>query len=290
MNADAAPPSKHSVGWIGLGRIGLPMAQRVLAAGWPLQVWARRPEAAAAVLAAGATWAHTPEQLARSCSALCTVVGGPSDVQTLHDQLMPAARPGTLFIDCSTAAVHTAQAGQQRPALHGMHSVDAPVTGGVAGAEQGTLTCFVGGTEDALQRAAPLLQAFCKRIVHCGPAGSGYRTKLVNQTLMAGTLLGLADGAQLARASGMAAQPLLDALASGTGASFLLPNYLPRMMSGSGPTTFTLGLLRKDLRLALDEAQQLGLQPRLLQAAWQAVDDACQRHGSEAGVQMLAQG
>ena len=290
MNAVADVMSKHAVGWIGLGRIGLPMAQRVLGAGWPLHVWARRREAAAAVLAAGATWADTPEQLARSCNTLCTVVGGPDDVLTLHDRLIPQAQPGTVFIDCSTAAVHTAQASQQCAGVHGVHSVDAPVTGGVAGAEQGTLTCFVGGTENALQRATPLLQTFCKRIVHCGPAGSGYRTKLVNQTLVAGTLLGLADAAQLARASGLPAQVLLDTVASGTAASFLLPSYLPRMMSGSGPITFTLGLLRKDLRLALGEAQQLGLQPRLLQAACLAVDDACQRHGSEAGVQMLAQG
>ncbi len=278
----------NSVGWIGLGRIGLPMAQRVRAAGGPMQVWARRREAAAPLLATGATWADSPDQLATTCTTLCTVVGGPGDVQALHEQLMPLAQPGTVFIDCSTAAVQTALAAQNLASQYGLHSVDAPITGGVAGATQGTLTSFVGGTETALQLATPLLQIFCKRIIHCGPTGGGYRTKLINQTLMAGTLLGLADGAQLARASGLPAQTLQDTLASGTAASFLLPNYLQRMMSGDGPVTFTLGLLRKDLQLALDEAQQLGLQPRLLQAAWQAVDAACRRHGTEAGVQMLA--
>ncbi len=290
MTATALQPTAPTarVGWVGLGRIGLPMAQRVQAAGFALQVWARQRAAAAPLLAAGAGWADSPEQLARSCTLLCTVVSGPADVQALQQHMMPVAAAGSLFIDFSTASVQTAAASAALAAQHGLQSFDAPVTGGVAGAVQGTLTCFAGGSATALQTATPLLHSFCKRIVHCGPAGSGYRTKLLNQVLMASTLMGLAEGAQLARASGLSAQTLQDTLADGTAASYLLPTYLPRMMTGAGPVTFTLGLLRKDLQLALDEAQQLGLQMPVLRAAWQAVDVACQRHGAEAGVQQLA--
>jgi len=283
------------VGWIGLGRIGAPMAERVAAAGWPMGLWVRRPQAASTVAspllgrgAAGARWHDSPAELVRGSDIVCTIVTGPEDVMALHAELMPLARPGTLFIDLTTATPATARAAAQRAHAHGLQSLDAPVTGGVAGAVRGTLTCFVGGEAAALERARPLLGAFAQRLVACGGAGSGYRTKLINQTMVAGVMMGLADGARLARAAGLTAAELQPALASGTAGSFLLESYLPRMMGGEGPVTFTLALLLKDLRLARAEAQSLGLAAPLLDAAIAAADAALQRHGPEAGVQALA--
>jgi 3-hydroxyisobutyrate dehydrogenase-like beta-hydroxyacid dehydrogenase len=276
------------VGWIGLGHIGQPMAQRVLAAGFELTLWARRREAAAALLDAGASWADDPLALVRQVDVLCTCVGGPPDVSALHQQLMPQAAPGTLFIDHSTAAPATAVASSALASSHGLQLLDSPVTGGVAGAQRGTLTTFVGGDAAALERARPLLSSFAQRIVPGGAAGGGYRLKLLNQTLMAGSLMGLADGARLARAAGLDAATVKDALGSGSGASALFDNYLPRLMAGSGAATFSLGLLLKDLRLALDEAHALAVPAPLLQAAIDAVAAACSRHGDQAGVQMLA--
>lgn len=279
---------KERIGWIGLGRIGAPMAQRVLDAGFELTLWARRRAAAEPLLERGAAWVDSAEALLPRCDVVCTIVTGPDEVQALHATLMPHARPATLFIDMSTAAPRTARRAADLAAAHGLQVLDAPVTGGVAGAQRGTLTSFVGGDADALERARPLLASYSQRVVACGPAGSGYRTKLLNQTLMVGSLLGLADGARLARASGMAAADVLAALEGGTGSSFLLPNYLARMISGEGPVTFTLGLLLKDLRLAREEAQALELPMPLLDAALAAVSQAVLRHGAEAGVQELA--
>lgn len=283
------------VGWIGLGRIGAPMARRVLAAGWPLTLWARRREAAEPLLAHGEGAAAAPVelaadagQLAGRCDIVCTIVTGPQDVHELHATLMPRARPGTLFIDLTTAAPATARVAAERAASFGHASMEAPVSGGVAGAERGTLTCYVGGEAAAVQRARPLLAAFGKELVHCGEAGSGYRIKLVNQVLMAGVLMGVADGARMARAAGLSAATLLPALAGGTARSFLLESYLPRMMAGEGPITFTLGLLLKDLRLARDEAAALALRAPLVEAAIDAVAMAIERHGADAGVQALA--
>lgn len=276
------------IGWIGLGNIGLPMAERVLAAGLPLTVWARRRDGAQALLHAGARWADDPATLARDGGIVATVVGGPDDVEALHAQMMPAARPGTLFVDMTTAAPRTATASCALAARCGVRSIDAPVTGGVAGARRGTLTSFVGGDADAIERARPLLAACSARIVPCGAAGSGYRVKLVNQTMIGGVLLGLADGTRLARAAGIGAEALQSALAGGTAAGFLFDAYLARMMNGAGPVSFTLGLLRKDLRLAREESQSLGLQAPLLDAAIAALDAAVARHGASAGVQMLA--
>lgn len=277
------------IGWIGLGRMGAPMARRVIGAGLPLTVWARRPEAAQALQEAGAACAETPQALAQASDIVVTIVGGPADVQQLHALTMPAARPGTLFVDMSTAAPATAEAAQRDAAAHGLAVIDAPVTGGVAGAQRGTLTTFVGGEAAAREHGAALLQAVAARIVDCGGPGSGYRMKLINQTLMVGALLGVADGMRLARAAGLPAERLQQALSGGTGFSTIFENYLPRMLSGEGTVTFTLGLLAKDLRLARAEAQACGLSAPLLDAAVAAVAAARQRHGDDAGVQVLAQ-
>lgn len=282
-------PERSRIGWIGLGRIGAPMAGRVQHAGWPMAWWARRPERAPSAWAAlvGPPLA-TPQELAARCDVVVTVVGGPDDVTPLHDVLMPAARPGTLFLDMSTALPATGERSSRCAATHGMQALDCPVTGGVAGAQRGSLTGFAGGSPEALARAQPLLQAFCQRVVACGAAGSGYRTKLINQTLMVGILMGLADGARLARAHGLDAGWLKATLANATGGSALADSYLERMINGEGPVSFTLGLLQKDLRLARLECEALGLNAPLLDAALAAVGAAMDHHGPDAGIQALA--
>lgn len=274
------------VGWIGLGRIGTPMAGRLAASGHALTVWARRPEATQTLAAAGAQVAASVDELA-GCEVLCTCVGGPDDVRELQARLMPMAAPGTLFIDCSTADPATAVHADEQARARGLLSVDAPVTGGVAGAARGTLTAFVGGRPEACDRARPVLAAFASRQVAAGGPGSGYRLKLVNQTLMVGSLLAVAQAARLAHAAGFEAGPTQDALAGGTGASTLFEVYWKRMMGEPGPVTFTLGLLLKDLRLARAEAHELGCPTQLLDAALDAVDEAIARHGPAAGLQAL---
>lgn len=280
--------TRPRVGWIGLGRIGAPMAARVLAAGFPLDVWARNPEQAGPLVAAGATPAPSPEALAARCEVVATIVGGPADVADLDARIIPCARPGTVFVDLTTASPRNAADGAARAAHHGVARLDAPVTGGVAGAQRGALTVFVGGDAAALDRARPVLDAFAARIVHAGAPGAGYRMKLVNQTIVAGTLLGLARGAALARAAGFDAAGLKDALSGGTAAGYLFDAYLARMVEQAGPVTFTLGLLRKDLGLAREEAAALALDVAFLDAALAAVDRARGRHGDDAGVHVLA--
>ena len=282
------PEALPRVGWIGLGNIGAPMALRVAAAGFPLQAWARHPEQAAALAAAGATLATDPESLAQRCDLVATIVGGPQDVSELHRRMIPVARRGTLFVDMTTAAAANADEARVLAASVGANVLDAPVTGGVGGAQRGALTAFVGGDAGALERARPLLAAFCARVVHAGPPGAGYRMKLVNQTMIAGTLLGLAGGARLARACGFASPALKDALSGGTAAGFLFDSYVARMIDGDGPVTFTLGMLRKDLRLARDEVAACGLDTGFHDAALAAVEAACVRHGEREGVQALA--
>jgi 3-hydroxyisobutyrate dehydrogenase-like beta-hydroxyacid dehydrogenase len=278
-----------TIGWIGLGRIGLPMARRIQAGGWRLVLWARRPEAFEAWTGEPAERAVSLADLAERCSVICTCVAGPADVQALHATLMPSARPGTLFVDHSTVSPSTATAAAALARECGHASLDAPVTGGVAGAEKGSLTTFVGGDATARKRAEPLLAAHSSRVVATGDAGTGQRMKLLNQTLMAGSLMGLADAARLAQAAGLSAAELQAAVATGSGGSALLASQLPRMMPPGGPAGFGLGLLLKDLRLARDEASSLSVPTPLLDAAIAATEAAIGRHGEAAGIQMLAQ-
>lgn len=275
------------VGWVGTGRIGLPMARRVLAAGFPLAVWARRREGADALVAGGAAFAVSPAALAKESDIVMTIVGGPADVSALHAAMVPRARPGTVFVEMTTAAPANAVESQALAARFGALALDAPVTGGVAGAERGSLTAFVGGDAPALERARPVLAAFANRIAHCGAAGSGYRMKLVNQTIVAGVLLGLAGGAALARSGGLPAPAVRDALSAGTASGFLFDAYLARMMEGGGATTFTLAMLRKDLSLAREDAAARACSTRLIDFALAEVDAARLRHGDVAGVQVL---
>lgn len=281
---------RPTIGWIGLGNIGRPMAERVLAAGWPLVLWARRREAAEPLLALGAERAESGAQLLPRCDVVCTVVSGPADVLALHRALMPLARPDTLFIDCSTASPRTVAATEHALGDQLKPALDVPVTGGVAAARQGKLTGFVGATSANLERARPLLESFCSQLVPCGPRGHGYRAKLINQTLVAGILMGLADGARLARAAELKldASQLQAALAGGTANSALLGAYLPRMLSGEGAVSFTLALMEKDLQLARAEAAELGLNMPLLDATLASLRAAIARHGGAAGVQALA--
>jgi 3-hydroxyisobutyrate dehydrogenase-like beta-hydroxyacid dehydrogenase len=277
-----------TVGWIGLGNIGAPMAQRVLEAGYPLRVWARKRHAAQVLVDRGAASSSSPEALAQQSDVLVTIVGGPDDVLEVHRKLLANARTDTPVLEMSTASPATATALQALAEPAHARVLDCPVTGGVAGARQGKLTSFVGGDADVLARCRPLLAALSHRIVHCGGPGAGYRMKLVNQTMIAGVLLGLAEGSALARNAGFDAALVKEALGEGTAAGVLFHSYLARMIDVGGDVTFTLGMFAKDLRLAREEAMRSSASAPLLDCAIGAVDRACARFGAQAGVQTLA--
>jgi 3-hydroxyisobutyrate dehydrogenase-like beta-hydroxyacid dehydrogenase len=201
--------------------------------------------------------------------------------------MLPRAQRDSVFIDMTTASPKTAETSTALAASLHVNVIDAPVTGGVTGATQGTLTAFCGGDESVISSVRPLLDAFCTRVIHCGGPGAGYRMKLVNQTMVAGTLLGLANGAALARRLAFDAAQVSDALRDGSASGRLFESYVARMMTGNGTPTFTLGLLRKDIRLARDEAARSG-STAFHDFVLRALEDACARHGEGAGVQCLA--
>ena len=188
--------SLPTVGWIGTGVMGRSMAGHLLAAGHPLRVFTRTRERAQPLLDAGATWAESPRAIAEACEVVCSIVGLPEDVEEVH--LGPTgtlAGPGRmrLLIDLTTSSPALARRSAQRAAERGVGAIDAPVSGGDLGARNATLSIMCGGEPAAFAQATPLLERLGKTIVLQGGPGAGQHTKMVNQLLIAGTMIGLGE-------------------------------------------------------------------------------------------------
>ena len=251
-----------TVAWIGTGVMGLPMAQHLMDAGHQLAVTTRTRSRAEPLLDAGATWAETPAEAADGADVAISMVGYPDDVQEVHlgpaGTLAAARRPG-LLIDMTTSSPGLAVEIHERARSLGVGSVDAPVSGGDVGARKATLSIMVGADDADFSAAGPLLDVLGDRIVHQGGPGSGQHTKMVNQILIAGTMMGVCEGLVYARATGLDPQRVLDSVGSGAAGSWTIRNLAPRMLQRDFAPGFYVEHFIKDLGLALDEAARLGL-------------------------------
>ena len=249
------------VGFIGLGTMGVAMAANLARAGFPLSVWNRTPGRAADLVALGATQAASPSELAASADVIVTCVSDTPDVEAVlfgPDGIASGARAGTLVIDCSTISPSATRGFGARLAERGTGLVDAPVSGGSEGALKGTLTIFVGGEAADVERAQPVLAGMGKTITHLGPLGSGQAAKAVNQVILAGAYLGVAEGIVLAIKAGLDPDQLVAALSGGAARSWVLENRSARMIANEYPLGFKVGLHRKDLGIALELGHEAG--------------------------------
>ncbi len=248
------------IGFIGLGTMGLAMAGHLARAGHPLTVWNRTPGRAAALLAIGATEAADPAELASASDVIVSCVSDTPDVAAVlfgARGVAAGARPGALVIDCSTIGPAATRDFAARLAAQGVALVDAPVSGGSEGAQKATLTIFVGGEPAAVDRARPILAVLGETITHVGPVGSGQAVKAVNQVILAGTYLGVAEGIVLAIKAGLDVEQVVGALSGGAAQSWVLANRSGRMLANDYPLGFKIALHLKDLRIALGLAAEL---------------------------------
>jgi 3-hydroxyisobutyrate dehydrogenase len=253
--------SMERVGFVGLGTMGAAMAANLARAGFPLTVWNRTSGRAGDLIAQGATEAKTPADLARNADVIVTCVSDTPDVEALlfgPDGIADGAKNGTLIIDCSTISPSATRGFGERLAEKGIHIVDAPVSGGSEGAQKGTLTIFVGGDAPDVERARPILEGMGKTITHLGPLGSGQAAKAVNQVILAGAYLGVAEGIVLAIKAGLDPEQLVGALAGGAARSWVLENRASRMINNDYPLGFKVALHRKDLGIGLELAKESG--------------------------------
>jgi 3-hydroxyisobutyrate dehydrogenase len=246
---------------LGLGTMGGAMAANIARAGFPLTVWNRSPGRAGPILELGATEAQTPADAAAASEIVLICVSDTPDVEAVllgDNGVNAGAHDGLLVIDTSTISPGATRGFAERLQEKGVALVDAPVSGGSEGAQKGTLSIFVGGEEDDVNRARPVLEAIGKTITHVGPVGSGQAVKAVNQVILAGAYLGVAEGIVLAMKAGLDVEQVVSALSGGAAQSWVLTNRSGRMIENDYPLGFKVALHRKDLGIALELARDTG--------------------------------
>jgi 3-hydroxyisobutyrate dehydrogenase len=280
------------IGWIGTGVMGRAMAGHLLAAGHELALYSRTRGKADNLLARGARWADSPRQAAEGADLVGVMVGFPNDVEQVilgPAGALDAMRPGAMLIDFTTSrpslAVRIAEAATAR----GVMALDAPVSGGDIGAREARLSIMVGGATDAFTKAQPVLQILGKTIVHQGPAGYGQHTKMVNQILIAATMMGVCEGLLYARKAGLDPQNVLASVGGGAAASWSLSNLYPRILKGDLQPGFYVEHFVKDLQIALDEAGRMNLNLPGLALAKQLYEALKADGGGKLGTQALIQ-
>ena len=253
--------SSERVGFLGLGTMGAAMAANLARAGFTVTAWNRSPGRAPELDALGVSRSITPADVARAPDVIVICVYDTPDVEAVlfgPDGVASGARDGQLVIDCSTIAPSATRDFGARLAAMGVTLVDAPVSGGSEGAQKATLTIFCGGDAEAVERARPMLSAMGKTITHVGPSGSGQAVKAVNQVMLAGTYIGVAEGIVLAMKAGLDVGQVVEALGGGAAQSWVLANRSGRMIANDYPLGFKVELHRKDLGIALDLAREMG--------------------------------
>jgi 3-hydroxyisobutyrate dehydrogenase len=249
------------VGFCGMGTMGAAMAANVARAGFRLHVWNRTRGRAAAPIEVGGTEADSPRAVAAVSNVVVICVSDTPDVESVlfdPDGVAAGLVAGSLVIDCSTIAPGATRQFATRLAEQGIGYVDAPVSGGSEGAEKGTLTIMVGGSEADVERAMPVLAAMGSTITHMGPSGAGQATKAVNQVILSGVYLGVAEGMVLAMKSGLDAEKVARALSGGAAGSWVLENRSGRMIDNEYPLGFRIALHLKDISIALELAREVG--------------------------------
>lgn len=250
------------VAFIGLGIMGQPMARRLLTAGHSLTVHTRTRSRADALVADGAIRAATPADAACEAEIIFICVPDTPDVEAVifgDRGVAHGAGQGTIVVDHSTISPSATRIFAQKLAARGNRFLDAPVSGGDVGAKNATLSIMCGGEPDAFSESLPLLQLMGKTITHCGPAGAGQLTKLVNQILVLGTLLAVSEAMSFAQANGLNPETTLQAVGAGAGRSWQLEQLGPKMARGDFSPGFLVDLAQKDLRLVLEAAEQTRL-------------------------------
>jgi len=249
------------VGFVGLGTMGGAMAANVARAGFTVTAWNRTPGRASELAELGVSIAPTAAAAAAAADVIVTIVSDTPDVGAVlfgPAGVAEGAASGSLVVDMSTISPSATRGFAARLAERGVAMLDAPVSGGSEGAKKGTLSIFVGGEAADLERARPILATMGTTITHLGPIGSGQAAKAVNQAILAGTYLGVAEGIVLAMKAGLDVEALVAALSGGAAQSWVLANRSGRMLANEYPLGFKVALHRKDLGIALQLARETG--------------------------------
>lgn len=254
-------PTPLTLGWIGLGTMGAPMAGHLVRACYTVQAYNRSSERAN-------QWqqrfpdgerVNSAEEAAAGADILFTCIGGDHDLRQIAARVLPHLKPDSIWVDHSTTSATVAREIAEQASALGVHFVDAPVSGGQAGAENGTLAVMIGCPESLFPRLEPVLAAYAKRAVRIGDVGAGQLTKMVNQICFTGVVAGLAEGLFFAERNGLDVSAVLSVISQGAAQSWQMDNRAMTMLRGEYNFGFAVDWVRKDLDIVLAQAQQAGI-------------------------------
>ena len=281
--------NKPRVGFIGLGNMGQSMAGHILTAGYPLRVYNRSRDKAAALLARGAVWCDSPGELAANADVIITIVGYPHDVEQVYlgDNGIVARARGALLIDMTTSSPELAQRIAKAAAEQGCSALDAPVSGGDIGARDAKLAIMVGGAQAAFDAALPILQLLGPNIVLQGGPGAGQHTKMCNQIVIAATIMGVCEGLAYGKAAGLDLPTVLKSIGGGAASGFQLTVMGQKIINGDFAPGFFVEHFIKDLGIALAEAKRMQLDLPALALARRLYEELAQQGHGRLGTQAL---
>jgi 3-hydroxyisobutyrate dehydrogenase len=250
------------VGWIGTGVMGEPMCGHVIAKGYPVVVNTRTKAKASPLVDRGASWVDSPRAVSEQSDVVFTIVGFPADVREVYfgaNGLLSAARAGQTFVDMTTTEPRLAMEIYQAAVAKGASAVDAPVSGGDVGARNAALSIMIGGDHATVEALTPLFQAMGKRIMHQGGPGTGQHTKMCNQIVIAGTMVGVCESLLYGFKAGLGLPTMIETIRGGAAACWSLDNLAPRIVKGDFAPGFVVEHFIKDMGIALAEAERMGI-------------------------------
>ncbi len=253
---------KTKIGWIGTGVMGSCMVEHLMNAGFSATIYNRTKAKANALIEKGATWANNPQEVAKASDVIFTIVGYPEDVRKVilgEQGALAGCEEGNILVDMTTSDPSLAIEIYETAQSKGVSSVDAPISGGDIGAKNGTLSIMMGGDNETIEALAPCWNAMGKTIVRQGQAGAGQHTKMVNQTLIATTMIGVCEGLLYGYKAGLDLSTVMKSVSSGAAGSWSLTNLAPRIMQNDFDPGFFVEHYMKDMGIALAEAKKMNL-------------------------------
>lgn len=255
-------PGKTKLGWIGSGVMGSSMCGHLLGKGFAVTVYNRSRGRAEPLLVKGARWADSPQAVAEASDVVFTIVGYPADVREVvlgAKGALAGSKPGNILVDMTTSEPALAEEIATKAKQRGVHSVDAPVSGGDIGAREARLSIMIGGENEVVDSLGPCWEAMGKTIVHQGPPGAGQHTKMVNQILIATNMIGVCEALLYGYRAGLDLKTVMQSVSSGAAGSWSLSNLGPRMIDNNFDPGFFVEHFIKDMGIALVEARRMRL-------------------------------
>jgi len=278
------------IGFIGTGVMGKSMASHLMKKGYSLLVNNRTKSSADALIQNGAVWKDNVADIAKEADIIITMVGYPKDVEEIYlgeKGILNNAKSGAYVIDMTTSEPSLAKEIYDKAKERGIYSLDAPVSGGDVGAKNAALTIMVGGDKDAFENMMPVFEAMGKNIILQGGAGAGQHTKMCNQIAIASNMIGVSEAMLYAKKAGLDPERVLESIGAGAAGSWSLSNLAPRMIKGDFEPGFYVKHMVKDMKIALAEAEKMGLWTPGLELSKSLYDEIVREHKENKGTQVL---